>query len=68
MCVLPLSILRKQLTCEQKKGVDLLLVDSGDLHDGTGITDGYPAGGVDAHDVRLLLLPNDAKLNAHIGN
>ncbi|KAI0310758.1 Metallo-dependent phosphatase-like protein [Amylostereum chailletii] len=33
-----------------KKGVDLLLVDSGDLHDGTGLSDGYPAGGVDAHD------------------
>jgi 2',3'-cyclic-nucleotide 2'-phosphodiesterase (5'-nucleotidase family) len=31
-----------------KKDVDLLLVDSGDLHDGTGLSDGYPAGGVDA--------------------
>lgn len=47
--------------------MDLLLVDTGDLHDGesfvrstclsscvyegTGLTDGYPAGGVDAHDV-----------------
>jgi 2',3'-cyclic-nucleotide 2'-phosphodiesterase (5'-nucleotidase family) len=30
--------------------VDLLLVDSGDLHDGTGLSDGFPAGGVDAHD------------------
>ena len=34
-----------------EKDVDLLLVDSGDLHDGTGLTDGYPEGGVDAHDV-----------------
>lgn len=33
-----------------KKDVDLLLVDSGDLHDGTGLTDGYPPGGVDGHD------------------
>ncbi|KAF5375572.1 hypothetical protein D9615_009216 [Tricholomella constricta] len=33
-----------------KKGVDLLLVDSGDLHDGTGLTDGFPPGGIDAHD------------------
>ncbi|KAJ7172261.1 Metallo-dependent phosphatase-like protein [Mycena filopes] len=32
-----------------KKDVDLLLVDSGDLHDGTGLSDGYPTGGVDAH-------------------
>ncbi|KAF7311518.1 Metallophos domain-containing protein [Mycena kentingensis (nom. inval.)] len=32
-----------------RKGVDLLLVDSGDLHDGTGLSDGYPPGGVDAH-------------------
>ncbi|KAI0821280.1 Metallo-dependent phosphatase-like protein [Irpex lacteus] len=44
-----------------KKGVDLLLVDSGDLHDGTGITDGYPAGGVDAHDATKFIaeLPYD---------
>ncbi|KAJ7272004.1 Metallo-dependent phosphatase-like protein [Mycena haematopus] len=33
-----------------QKDVDLLLVDSGDLHDGTGLSDGYPAGGVDGHD------------------
>ncbi|KAJ7097726.1 Metallo-dependent phosphatase-like protein [Mycena belliarum] len=32
-----------------KKDVDLLLVDSGDLHDGTGLSDGFPSGGVDAH-------------------
>ncbi|CBQ73478.1 conserved hypothetical protein [Sporisorium reilianum SRZ2] len=31
----------------KKKGVDLLLVDSGDLHDGAGLSDGYPAGQVD---------------------
>ncbi|KAJ7635196.1 Metallo-dependent phosphatase-like protein [Roridomyces roridus] len=33
-----------------EKDVDLLLVDSGDLHDGTGLTDGFPPGGVDAQD------------------
>jgi len=38
----------KQIASE--KDVDLLLVDSGDLHDGTGLSDGFPAGGVDAHD------------------
>ncbi|KAJ7681208.1 Metallo-dependent phosphatase-like protein [Mycena rosella] len=38
----------KELAAE--KDVDLLLVDSGDLHDGTGLTDGFPAGGVDAQD------------------
>ncbi|EKM79523.1 hypothetical protein AGABI1DRAFT_114061 [Agaricus bisporus var. burnettii JB137-S8] len=44
-----------------EKGVDLLLVDSGDLHDGTGITDGFPPGGVDAHDANefVKMLPYD---------
>lgn len=44
-----------------KRGVDLLLVDSGDLHDGTGLTDGFPPGGVDAHDANqfLKMLPYD---------
>lgn len=37
-----------------KKGVDLLLVDSGDLHDGTGISDGFPVGQVDGQEVRGL--------------
>ncbi|KAH8995902.1 Metallo-dependent phosphatase-like protein [Lactarius akahatsu] len=37
-----------------KKDVDLLLVDSGDLHDGTGLSDGFPPGGIDAHDVRVF--------------
>lgn len=31
----------------KKKGVDLLLVDSGDLHDGAGLSDGFPVGQVD---------------------
>ena len=39
-----------------EKDVDLLLVDSGDLHDGTGLSDGFPPGGIDAHDVRVIYL------------
>ena len=39
----------KKLAVE--KDVDLLLVDSGDVHDGTGLSDGFPAGQVDAHAV-----------------
>ncbi|PBK99158.1 hypothetical protein ARMGADRAFT_492064 [Armillaria gallica] len=44
-----------------KKDVDLLLVDSGDLHDGTGLSDGYPPGGVDGHESTKFLteLPYD---------
>ncbi|KAJ6560221.1 Metallo-dependent phosphatase-like protein [Mycena capillaripes] len=34
----------------EEKDVDLLLVDAGDLHDGTGLTDGFPPGGVNAQD------------------
>ena len=34
-----------------KKDVDLLLVDTGDLHDGTGLSDGFSPGDLDAHDV-----------------
>lgn len=34
-----------------EKDVDLLLVDTGDLHDGTGLSDGFPAGDIDGHDV-----------------
>ena len=44
--------------------MDLLLVDSGDLHDGTGLSDGYPPGGIDAHDVRGLTFPNYKLLKA----
>lgn len=34
----------------KKQGVDLLVVDSGDLHDGAGLSDGFPMGqGPDAH-------------------
>ncbi|KAK0457759.1 Metallo-dependent phosphatase-like protein [Desarmillaria tabescens] len=44
-----------------RKDVDLLLVDSGDLHDGTGLSDGYPPGGVDGHESTKFLaeLPYD---------
>ena len=34
-----------------EKDVDLLLVDTGDLHDGTGLSDGFPPGDLDGHDV-----------------
>ncbi len=39
----------------EEKGVDLLLVDSGDVHDGTGLSDGFLPGGLDAHAVRSML-------------
>jgi hypothetical protein len=35
----------------QEKDVDLLVVDSGDLHDGSGLTDGYPLPGINGHEV-----------------
>ncbi|KAF7798239.1 hypothetical protein EIP86_009456 [Pleurotus ostreatoroseus] len=49
----------KQIALE--KDVDLLLVDSGDLHDGTGLSDGFPPGGVDAHESNKFMtqLPYD---------
>ncbi|KAF8557876.1 hypothetical protein OG21DRAFT_1406257 [Imleria badia] len=49
----------KQIALE--KDVDLLLIDSGDLHDGTGLSDGFPPGGVDAHESNKFLerLPYD---------
>ncbi|KAL5478293.1 hypothetical protein ACEPAI_2477 [Sanghuangporus weigelae] len=44
-----------------KKDVDLLLIDSGDVHDGTGLSDGFPVGGTDAHESNqfIKLLPYD---------
>ncbi|KAI0264233.1 Metallo-dependent phosphatase-like protein [Gloeopeniophorella convolvens] len=33
-----------------EKGHDLLLVDTGDLHDGTGLSDGYPNGEIDGQE------------------
>ncbi|OBZ69887.1 Uncharacterized protein PB2B2.06c [Grifola frondosa] len=44
----------KQIALE--KDVDLLLIDSGDLHDGTGLSDGFPPGGVDAHESNKFIL------------
>jgi 2',3'-cyclic-nucleotide 2'-phosphodiesterase (5'-nucleotidase family) len=43
------------------RGVDLLLVDTGDLHDGNGITDGGPPGHVNAEESNKLFtqLPYD---------
>ena len=41
----------------KEKGVDLLLVDSGDLHDGTGLVDATDAdGNTDASEVSYILL------------
>ncbi|KAI0943929.1 hypothetical protein AcV7_001880 [Taiwanofungus camphoratus] len=50
-----------------EKDVDLLLVDTGDVHDGTGLSDGYPPGGVDAHDSNKFILDLPYDLLA-IGN
>lgn len=33
------------------RGADLLVVDSGDMHDGNGLSDGFPPGGVNGHEV-----------------
>lgn len=45
----------------QEKDVDLLLIDTGDLHDGTGLSDGFPAGQVDGHETNnfIMDLPYD---------
>ncbi|KAG8696513.1 hypothetical protein FRC08_007108 [Ceratobasidium sp. 394] len=45
----------------RKKGADLLLVDSGDLHDGNGLSDGYPAGEINGQRSNQFLsqLPYD---------
>ncbi|KAF9519340.1 hypothetical protein BS47DRAFT_1379355 [Hydnum rufescens UP504] len=45
----------------ERRKVDLLLVDSGDLHDGTGLSDGFPPGDVDGHESNKLIqqLPYD---------
>ncbi|KZV60412.1 hypothetical protein PENSPDRAFT_760009 [Peniophora sp. CONT] len=45
----------------EEKDVDLLLVDTGDLHDGTGLSDGFPPGGVDGQQSTQLFatLPYD---------
>ncbi|KAG9005195.1 hypothetical protein FRB90_010506 [Tulasnella sp. 427] len=44
------------------KGVDLLVVDSGDMHDGNGLSDGFPPGGVNGHETNKIFarLPYDA--------
>jgi 2',3'-cyclic-nucleotide 2'-phosphodiesterase (5'-nucleotidase family) len=44
------SFVQHMLAEADRRGVDLLLVDSGDLHDGAGLSDGFPAGqGPDGH-------------------
>ncbi|KDN36173.1 hypothetical protein RSAG8_11005, partial [Rhizoctonia solani AG-8 WAC10335] len=51
----------------EEKDVDLLLVDSGDLHDGSGLTDGYPKGGVNGHEAikSFLKAPYDVTLDVY---
>ncbi|KAG8899457.1 hypothetical protein FRB99_006702 [Tulasnella sp. 403] len=45
-----------------RQGVDLLVVDSGDLHDGNGLSDGFPEGGVNGHETNKFFtkIPYDA--------
>jgi len=43
----------ESLMSGQERGVDLLLVDSGDIHDGTGLSDGGPPGSIDAYEVSI---------------
>ncbi|KAF8757969.1 ser thr protein phosphatase [Rhizoctonia solani] len=44
-----------------RRGVDLLVIDSGDLHDGNGLSDGFPVGGVNGQKSNEFLsrLPYD---------
>ncbi|KAF8342584.1 Metallo-dependent phosphatase-like protein [Cantharellus anzutake] len=44
-----------------KRGVDLLLVDSGDIHDGSALSDGGPPGSIDGTETNKLIeqLPYD---------
>lgn len=49
------SFVSRMKDTADKKGVDLLVVDSGDLHDGNGLSDGYPVGGVDGQMVSTAI-------------
>ncbi|KZT69652.1 hypothetical protein DAEQUDRAFT_756803 [Daedalea quercina L-15889] len=40
----------------EEKDVDLLLIDTGDLHDGTGLSDGFPPGQVDGHETNKFIM------------
>lgn len=44
------------------RGADLLVVDSGDMHDGNGLSDGFPEGGIDGHETNKIFarMPYDA--------
>ncbi|KAG8973651.1 hypothetical protein FRC05_008587 [Tulasnella sp. 425] len=44
------------------RGADLLVVDSGDMHDGNGLSDGFPPGGVNGHETNKIFarMPYDA--------
>ncbi|EIM80908.1 uncharacterized protein STEHIDRAFT_150519 [Stereum hirsutum FP-91666 SS1] len=44
------SFVKHMKEIAEERDVDLLLVDSGDLHEGTGLSDGYPEDGIDGHE------------------
>lgn len=58
--ILPCSLLGDS-HITQEKDLDLLLIDTGDLHDGTGLSDGFPLGQVDGHETNnfIMDLPYD---------
>ncbi|KAG8790486.1 hypothetical protein FRC12_011760 [Ceratobasidium sp. 428] len=55
------SFVARMKDTADKKKVDLLLVDSGDIHNGNGLSDGFPAGGIDGQESNKFLrqLPYD---------
>ncbi|TFY58874.1 hypothetical protein EVJ58_g6139 [Rhodofomes roseus] len=55
------SFVTRMKAIAKEKDVDLLLIDTGDLHDGTGLSDGFPAGQVDGHETNnfIMDLPYD---------
>ncbi|KAG8725534.1 hypothetical protein FRC09_011261 [Ceratobasidium sp. 395] len=55
------SFVTRMKDTADKKKVDLLLVDSGDIHNGNGLSDGFPAGGIDGQESNKFLrqLPYD---------
>lgn len=63
----------RQLSLE--KDVDLLVIDSGDLHDGSGLSDAFKPGGVNGHetndifsmvDIDVLTIGNHGLYNADV--
>lgn len=52
----------------KRKGVDLILVDSGDLHDGAGLSDGFPPDQVDGQTSNAFWLKVHSDSVASVGN